>query len=151
MRRILDVVAHAADIPTDACLIWSDRWQGGRPMIQRRGKREYVYRLVFEAMHGYLPVVVRHSCDNGLCFNPHHLLGGTQADNVQDMIDRGRARKAQGEAASKAKLTWTDVRTIRNELEAGVTPAELARRYGVVHKTIRQIRDGRHWRAEPSG
>jgi hypothetical protein len=33
---------------------------------------------------------VRHSCDYSPCCNPQHLLPGTQADNVKDMMDRGR-------------------------------------------------------------
>lgn len=33
---------------------------------------------------------VRHSCDNPPCCNPAHLIEGTPADNVKDMMDRGR-------------------------------------------------------------
>ncbi|ANU79701.1 HNH endonuclease [Arthrobacter phage Conboy] len=32
----------------------------------------------------------RHTCDNPPCCNPAHLLEGTQAQNLQDMHDRGR-------------------------------------------------------------
>ena len=32
-----------------------------------------------------------HHCDNPPCVNPAHLYWGTYADNVQDMLDRGRA------------------------------------------------------------
>jgi hypothetical protein len=35
--------------------------------------------------------VVRHICDNPICCNPGHLIIGSQADNVDDMISRGRA------------------------------------------------------------
>lgn len=40
-----------------------------------------------DAAHG---TVVRHKCDNPKCVNPNHLQLGTQADNVKDMIERGR-------------------------------------------------------------
>lgn len=34
--------------------------------------------------------VVRHRCDNGLCVRPDHLEIGTQQDNVDDAVERGR-------------------------------------------------------------
>lgn len=34
--------------------------------------------------------VLRHSCDNPPCVNLAHLKPGTQADNIQDAVDRGR-------------------------------------------------------------
>jgi hypothetical protein len=35
--------------------------------------------------------VVRHTCDNPPCVNPVHLVAGTQRQNIEDMIQRGRA------------------------------------------------------------
>ena len=43
--------------------------------------------------------VIRHTCDVPHCFNPEHLIEGTQADNLQDAIDRGRRN------AEREKLT----------------------------------------------
>lgn len=40
-----------------------------------------------EGAHG---TVVMHTCDNPSCINPDHLKLGTQADNVADMIEKGR-------------------------------------------------------------
>lgn len=38
---------------------------------------------------------VLHSCDNPPCCNPAHLRVGTQQDNNQDMVDRGRTIKGR--------------------------------------------------------
>jgi hypothetical protein len=55
-----------------------------------QGQWEKVHRVAFRLAYGYAPEVVRHTCDHGLCILPVHLLGGTQADNVTDMMSRGR-------------------------------------------------------------
>lgn len=36
--------------------------------------------------------VLMHICDNPICINPLHLRPGTQADNMHDMANKGRAR-----------------------------------------------------------
>jgi hypothetical protein len=62
-----------------------------------------VHRLSFIVFNGpLLPgQVVRHTCDNPPCVNPKHLIAGTHADNMADMVKRGRARnrwmKMEGE------------------------------------------------------
>jgi hypothetical protein len=33
-----------------------------------------------------------HTCDFGLCCNPSHVIPGTQSDNMQDMVRKGRHR-----------------------------------------------------------
>ena len=49
-----------------------------------------VHRRVYELAHGTTPKVVLHTCDNRLCVNPEHLVGGTQKDNIKDMVNKGR-------------------------------------------------------------
>ncbi len=41
--------------------------------------------------------VVRHTCDNRKCCRPSHLVTGTQADNIADMVSRGRQHRPIGE------------------------------------------------------
>lgn len=36
--------------------------------------------------------VIRHDCDIRPCVNPHHLIDGTQAQNIRDTVERGAWR-----------------------------------------------------------
>lgn len=49
-------------------------------------------RVAFALVNGRWPNPQgRHTCDNPACVRPKHLLEGTHADNMADMVSRGRA------------------------------------------------------------
>jgi len=54
--------------------------------------RTRAHRFAYETLAGPIPpgVLVLHRCDNPPCVRPEHLFLGTQADNVADMIAKGR-------------------------------------------------------------
>lgn len=116
----------------------------GKFSISSSGARReiYAHRAAFELENGYLPIVVRHSCDNPSCCNPRHLLGGTHKQNSQDMLDRGRGNPPRGERAAKAKLTKRDIASIlRDERQYKIIAAE----YGVDRSSISRIKRGEVW------
>ena len=57
------------------------------------GKVTYAHRVSWTMAYGDLPegLQVNHHCDNPPCVQPEHLYAGTQIDNINDMIERGRA------------------------------------------------------------
>ena len=70
-------------------------WQGSRRgdnygQLYVAHKHRAAHRFSFFLAHRYYPPVVRHKCDNRVCVNPHHLEGGTQTDNMRDVVERGR-------------------------------------------------------------
>jgi hypothetical protein len=89
---------------------------------------------------------VLHKCDVPHCVNPDHLYLGTQAQNVKDMIDRGRWNGAIGVNHPSNKLTEKDVKKIRNERSAGKELKELAGKYGVSKSMICAIANRRAWK-----
>jgi hypothetical protein len=58
-------------------------------------KLQRASRVSYVLANGPLEVgmIVRHACDNPPCVNPAHLVSGTQYDNVQDMVERGRVHR----------------------------------------------------------
>ncbi len=64
-----------------------------RARVRVAQKDYYVHRVVYSLYTGYElqeKDVIHHMCDNSWCCNPYHMLIGTQADNVQDMLERER-------------------------------------------------------------
>lgn len=88
-----------------ACWPWNGyrNLDGYGIVSRRRGGRCLAHRYAFEQYVGPIPEnsVVLHSCDNPRCCNPAHLSIGTQAENVADMIKKGRARFDRRERANQ--------------------------------------------------
>ena len=63
--------------------------------------------------------VIMHSCDTPNCINPEHLSHGTQADNIADMVEKGRRVTVKGSAQKDAKLSESDIPVIRKMLKDG--------------------------------
>lgn len=106
----------------------------GRVFFERRDSQ--VHRLVYllSGRRIHPGQVVMHSCDNRMCANPAHLSAGSIADNVHDMIRKGR--QAKGSRMSHAKLTEDAVRAIRLAFANGRTRYQLAAEHGVSHTQI---------------
>jgi hypothetical protein len=105
------------------------------------------HRVSYELNCGPIPagMVVMHTCDNRICVNPAHLRLGTHKDNTQDMMRKGRHKRAaaRGEALHFSKLNEEKVRYIRANPEMSLK--ELSGDLGVAVQTIHHVRSGRTW------
>lgn len=152
-RPLLERIAEKStvDEKTGCYLFGGCKIRGYGRLFKAAGgaKTFLVHRLAYEILVGPIPdgLDVCHNCpggDNRACFNPGHLWLGTNDENVQDAVDKGRI--LHGQQSPRAKLTADQVREIRLLFASGVNDHEIGRRFGVHSTSIRYIRIGRNWR-----
>lgn len=131
----------------DECWEWTAAVNKGYGMIAVAGsKLKGAHIVAWEiANEESVPegLVVRHSCDNGLCTNPAHLLIGTHGDNVQDKMDRDRQLK--GESVPTSILTEDEVLEICRLYDEGISQNALAEKFNTIQANISLIIRGKTW------
>ena len=140
----------------EGCRVWLGTCSGfGHGQFHWRGKTVGAHRLAWRVANGDAEIppglVVRHyECNRAGCVEGTHLRLGTQADNVADMIDAGRA--VVGEAHPGAKLTEVGVLEARAlYAQGGHTIVSLADEYGVTDMVMRDALVGKSWRHVTGG
>lgn len=132
----------------DDCWLWPGPFdQDGYGRFTQTGRRVHAHRLAWTvANKREIPagLCVCHTCDNPPCCNPAHLFLGTNLENVQDRVRKGRNNPARGENAGPAKLTEDAVRQIR-QLKGVESVRALASRFGVKNQCIYKIWWGVRW------
>lgn len=117
--------------------------------FKRDGKLHHrrVHRVVLEAFVG--------PCPEGMegCHFPDRTVTNCRLDNLRwDTRKANHADKKvhgtqpSGEQCHSHKLTWPEVRAIRDLGKAGVRRREIARRFSVSVDTVRLILIGEHWK-----
>lgn len=86
------------------CIVWTGYCnKDGYGILSFGGKMQIkAHRLSWIINNGPIParMVVCHHCDNPACIEPSHLFIGTQRDNIDDMMRKGR--HASGPALQRA-------------------------------------------------
>lgn len=110
----------------DECWPWIGKVSsGGYAKIFKDCKTRLAHRLALEAKLGHpIPAGMQacHKCDNPRCVNPAHLFLGAAADNVADMIEKGRRYVISGASGANLRVTVEGRR---------ITVTEAARRANV--------------------
>jgi hypothetical protein len=174
-RRFLAKVGTSPD--PDGCWDYTglkDTDGYGLFSLQRRNVRAHRYAYVLA--YGPIPdgLDVLHSCDRPACVNPGHLRVGTNQDNVDDKVARGRVptgdrngarlhpdtrargdrhyarlhpeKLPRGTRHGMAKVTDEIVRAIRARCAAGEYQRVVAAEYGIHQTTVGDIARGAIWK-----
>jgi transposase len=100
--------------------------------------QKYAHRLSLALAQETKPALqVLHRCDNPACVRPSHLFQGTAADNMQDMLRKGRN--------ANARLSAEEIIAIREASNHGETHRAIARRFRVAPPHVAKIVRGDSW------
>lgn len=132
--------------PNSGCVLWLAACDDdGYGLINNTGGSRRAHVVAYEQAHGPLPdgMIACHRCDVRCCINERHIYPGTQADNVADMMRKGRHRVIRGEAHCCAKLTADKVRAIRADTRS---LTQIAAEYKIDFSHVGRIKRHEFWR-----
>ena len=131
MKTVLERFEEKYEPVTESgCWIWTAAlWSGGRyGCFGYEGKMQSAHKLsllLYKGISTDDKSHVLHKCDNGLCVNPDHLFVGTHAENMQDMLDKGRY------VAHKQVLFEADVAKAKEMRALGMQVKDVASFFGI--------------------
>ena len=133
------LMARVIPEPNSGCWLWTGGMNGRGYGIafMPGGRKALAHRAMLVASGRELSAndVVCHRCDVTCCVNPDHLFVGTQADNLHDMVKKGRHGKSYAIPPEWRVKIKDDT----------ITPNHvIAWWFGVSVKTIRNIKSGAH-------
>lgn len=147
-ERMASKVSRAAS----GCLEWTGSTSPqGYGQIWHEDRLQLSHRVAWSLAHGAIPdgAVVCHHCDNPRCVNVAHLFVGTQAENVRDMVAKGRAR-------GPVKIPDRDVGEIRSRYRTFTIPGragtfsnaqDLASEFGISKGHVQKLASNQYRKA----
>jgi hypothetical protein len=112
-----------------------------RRKLNNRWTMYKAHRYMYEKMFSETieeGLCVCHACDNPSCVSPYHLFLGTNKDNIDDKIKKGRHNWG-----ITSKITANIAEEIRNTTG---TNKELAKKFGISPTQISYIRHNKRWK-----
>ena len=115
------------------CWLWpGSRYPKGYGRTKRNGEL-VASRAVWVELYGPIPagMLICHRCDTPSCVRPSHLFLGSPADNMADMIAKGRNRPSYDLDNVRTKIGPEAVAELRRRHAAGESQVRLAQEYNL--------------------
>jgi hypothetical protein len=111
-------------------------------------KLEYAPRVAWLLHYGCYPDNnACHTCDVPACVRWDHLYDGTQAENLADMVNKGRHIDVANNR--KYRLTESQVLSIRSLYADGATQPALSKMFDIDKPSISRIVNRKSWKHLP--
>ena len=136
----------------DGCWPWAgksrNRYNYGTTPVPGGGN-ELTHRLAWMFTNGPIPkrLAVCHTCDNRPCCNPTHFFLGSQADNIRDMVSKGRL--SHGARHPLSKLTPRTIGYAAFLTGLGLSLHRVSQLMGVKYGSLWRAVSGHTWNHEP--
>lgn len=146
-----EAIAAHPDIAGTSCWVWKAATTNGYGIFGIWPRNYVAHKVAWYLTYGTWPKpFALHKCDNRSCVRPTHLFEGTQLDNSQDMVSKGRCKPGtkfgDGEKHFNAKLTAKQVQRIRKLYSQGKSQRLLAEQFEVSKSNIKHIVRHKSWK-----
>lgn len=149
-------------IPWSGCWIWEKALSVGYGSFRHEGKTYSAHRAAYEQAKGPIPdgLHILHECDIRSCCNPDHLFLGTNQDNINDSMQKGRRKGPKGmrgkvrptgpivytrKMGPPKRLSLVQVAEIKLKAANGITQRALGKEYGVSDSFICMLLSGKRY------
>lgn len=132
--------------PNTGCWLWSGAPYGeGYGSFMHKGVIMRAHRFSYLIHKGEIPdgLHVLHTCDVRCCVNPDHLFLGTNIDNINDKIKKGR--QANGASINNSKLVGDQVMEIVSLYNSGNSIKSISKIFNITTANLYYIVSGITW------
>lgn len=112
-NRISNFWSYVDKTDKEGCWVWlgsrNPQWHYGSFWMGVLRKMQPAHRVSYEFAYLYKPTpqeLVLHSCDNPPCVRPSHLWLGTDRDNYNDAVAKGKHFNTWSKDLSKTRSTF---------------------------------------------
>lgn len=134
-------------VDENGCWIWQgSKHRQGYGNLSYKRIPSLAHRVSWMVHRGEIPkdMKVCHSCDVTSCVNPEHLFIGTQKNNVEDAISKGKFEK-RNMGKRRNKLVYEQVLEIKKLSSEGISRKDIEKKFGVGQTCIAKILQGVSW------